>query len=250
MKCATLLLCVGILIPAINAIGHGFNLDGPDGPPRCYEHIMSKDEHSKTVCEHETMHLQCGAGKRLRIMSVLYGRRSRNWCSAPKKSNPSGSMSSSHGAYVNLSEKQLRTGCPKHDDGYPLVKVKGMCDGKNSCSIPATNKQFGDPCKGVKKYLSVKYQCYQGKNGCVNKWTPISWHCCSATDTVKCGVGQGDCDSDDDCAGDLACGNNNCVKDWGGHRWDASMYRPLRHILTGIEDEFDCCYKVPPEGCN
>lgn len=33
--------------------------------------------------------------------------------------------------------------------------------------------------------------------------------CCSKD--KPCGVGQGDCDHDDECVGDLKCGNNNCV---------------------------------------
>ena len=32
--------------------------------------------------------------------------------------------------------------------------------------------------------------------------------CCNRTN--KCGVGEGDCDSDDDCKGNLVCGADNC----------------------------------------
>ena len=32
--------------------------------------------------------------------------------------------------------------------------------------------------------------------------------CCTAD--KPCGVGEGDCDSDDDCSGDLKCGTDNC----------------------------------------
>ena len=32
--------------------------------------------------------------------------------------------------------------------------------------------------------------------------------CCS--DDSQCGLGEGDCDSDSHCAGDLTCGNDNC----------------------------------------
>ena len=34
--------------------------------------------------------------------------------------------------------------------------------------------------------------------------------CC--TKDNPCEVGGGDCDEDDDCAGDLVCGTNNCVE--------------------------------------
>ena len=32
--------------------------------------------------------------------------------------------------------------------------------------------------------------------------------CCSSN--IPCGSGQGDCDGDTECAGDLICGKNNC----------------------------------------
>ena len=40
-----------------------------------------------------------------------------------------------------------------------------------------------------------------------------------------CGVGEGDCDTDDDCSGDLKCGTDNCG--------------------TGFPSEFDCCQAEP-----
>ena len=48
--------------------------------------------------------------------------------------------------------------------------------------------------------------------------------CC--TETQSCDVGQGDCDSDDDCLDGLKCGENNCKSDfdWG-------------------KDSTDCCYR-------
>ncbi len=35
--------------------------------------------------------------------------------------------------------------------------------------------------------------------------------CC--TEEYPCGEGEGDCDNDDHCEGDLVCGKNNCVGD-------------------------------------
>ena len=37
-------------------------------------------------------------------------------------------------------------------------------------------------------------------------------------------LGDGDCDSDSDCAGDLRCGENNCVANWGhsSPEWDGN----------------------------
>ena len=36
--------------------------------------------------------------------------------------------------------------------------------------------------------------------------------CCSASE--PCGLYGGDCDSDDDCIGDLKCGSDNCIPFW------------------------------------
>lgn len=33
------------------------------------------------------------------------------------------------------------------------------CNGKNSCTIRASNSVFGDPCGGTYKYLEVAYVC-------------------------------------------------------------------------------------------
>ena len=39
-------------------------------------------------------------------------------------------------------------------------------------------------------------------------WSSYDSECCSASN--PCGVGQGDCGNDDECFGNLECGNNNC----------------------------------------
>ena len=38
--------------------------------------------------------------------------------------------------------------------------------------------------------------------------------CCSLGEHGACAEGEGDCDSDSECAGDLVCGDDNCP--WGG----------------------------------
>merc|ERR1711934_353782 len=44
----------------------------------------------------------------------------------------------------------------------------------------------------------------------------------------QCGVGEGDCDSDEECSGALICGNNNCFTDG-----------------SEISAAADCCYDPP-----
>uniref|UniRef100_A0A8C9XAB8 SUEL-type lectin domain-containing protein n=1 Tax=Sander lucioperca TaxID=283035 RepID=A0A8C9XAB8_SANLU len=52
----------------------------------------------------------------------------------------------------------------------PTGKVADSCNGKNSCTIAASNSVFGDPCVGTYKYLEVAYTCdckyLKGPFGC------------------------------------------------------------------------------------
>ena len=51
-----------------------------------------------------------------------------------------------------------------------------------------------------KKIDIFSVKCASGSN---------DWNCCSSSS--QCGLGEGDCDYDSDCAGDLVCGRNNCA---------------------------------------
>ena len=75
----------------------------------------------------------------------------------------------------------------------------------NQALIPGTNPETTTPTNG---------NCDSSKD---------DWDCCTSFD--PCGVGEGDCDSDTDCIGDLICGYNNCQSlDSGWNYYD-----------------FDCC---------
>ena len=57
--------------------------------------------------------------------------------------------------------------------------------------------------------------------------------CC--TSDSPCGLGEGDCDSDSDCAGDLTCGNDNCDPTYGAESWlDCCVGR------QGLIDVYSC----------
>jgi len=43
-------------------------------------------------------------------------------------------------------------------------------------------------------------------------WEKFSWACC--TKAAPCGVGEGDCDNDKECSGNLVCGKNNCPEEF------------------------------------
>ena len=34
------------------------------------------------------------------------------------------------------------------------------------------------------------------------------WSCCTSAN--QCGIGEGDCDTDSECSGNLKCGTDNC----------------------------------------
>ena len=57
-----------------------------------------------------------------------------------------------------------------------------------------------------------------------------NWACCNST--MRCGLGQGDCDSDNDCGDGLECGTDNC-----------------NNFFPEADPEADCCIK-PGEAMN
>jgi len=61
-------------------------------------------------------------------------------------------------------------------------------------------------------------------------WEKFSWSCCSPK--TPCGVGEGDCDKDSDCAGELVCGKNNCPEEF---KAKVGRNKP------------DCCFDNRPE---
>ena len=82
----------------------------------------------------------------------------------------------------------------------PCYKGRGDCDKDSECvgDLVCGNNNCGD---GAHPELDccVDKECNPAKN---------DWHCCTASN--PCGPGKGDCDNDDDCAGDLVCGDHNC----------------------------------------
>uniref|UniRef100_A0AAZ1XPI2 SUEL-type lectin domain-containing protein n=1 Tax=Oreochromis aureus TaxID=47969 RepID=A0AAZ1XPI2_OREAU len=75
----------------------------------------------------------------IRLLNTHYGRHDKTTCSDGRPT----------------SQLQVVTCSSSKSDDV----VASSCNGKNSCTIPATNSVFGDPCVGTYKYLEVVYTC-------------------------------------------------------------------------------------------
>ncbi|KAG7461105.1 hypothetical protein MATL_G00206440 [Megalops atlanticus] len=95
---------------------------------------------SKVACEGDRMRLSCKRGMLIAVYSATFGR------------SQQGSLE-----------------CPPYHRRAPAVECQSMgalqvltsrCQGKRSCSVHASTREFGDPCySGTRKYLSVIYTC-------------------------------------------------------------------------------------------
>lgn len=88
------------------------------------------------ACEHKSLTLRCSKGRVIRVFYSLYGRRNRRTCAKGKP---------------------IKTTKCKAKDAQKIAKKS--CEGKQTCRLSASNKVYGDPCKGTFKYLTVIYGC-------------------------------------------------------------------------------------------
>uniref|UniRef100_A0A4W6G8M4 SUEL-type lectin domain-containing protein n=1 Tax=Lates calcarifer TaxID=8187 RepID=A0A4W6G8M4_LATCA len=89
------------------------------------------------TCEHSVAHLYCDEGQVIFVYGADYGRRDHTTCS-----------------YKRPASQIENVYCSN-----PTSKVAESCNGRNICSISASNSVFGDPCVGTYKYLEVSYVC-------------------------------------------------------------------------------------------
>lgn len=112
-----------------------------DSSKRCNGHRdceYGEDEHgceylTEFACEHSTLKLECPVGDTITIIGANYGRQERNICT-----------------------HQSNTNCLSSNS---KKRVEDRCNGQRTCVVGATNGEFGDPCVGTIKYLSVHYEC-------------------------------------------------------------------------------------------
>ena len=102
---------------------------------RIFMFTVKAAEFMAVACEHATLRMQCQVGFSIHIKDATFGRLSKTICPH---------------------EYGFTTNCAASNS---LTKVKELCEGKETCSVKAKTKVFGDPCFGTAKYLQVKYQC-------------------------------------------------------------------------------------------
>ncbi|KAK2898124.1 hypothetical protein Q8A73_014504 [Channa argus] len=95
-------------------------------------------EKRSVTCEGSVLNLQCDKGKVLYIHSADYGRHDQTTCSYQRPAGQVQNVQCSRASNI----------------------VAQSCNGRNSCTVSASNSVFGDPCVGTYKYLEVAYICY------------------------------------------------------------------------------------------
>ena len=65
--------------------------------------------------------------------------------------------------------------------------------------------------------------------------TALNWDYSCCTSANPCGLNQGDCDSDDECSGDLKCGTDNCLNFGAGNNADCCIVVILENNVVWFE---------------
>lgn len=111
---------------------------------------------------------------------------------------------------------------------YPCSNGQGDCDSNSDCAGKSICGK--DNCKKFDSAWShSQFDCCTAE--CEAK--DNDWGCCSSSN--PCSIGQGDCDYDSDCAGNLVCGTDNCrdfTSAWSHSAFDCC----IEDIKIGIEN--------------
>ncbi|XP_067311526.1 L-rhamnose-binding lectin CSL3-like [Pseudorasbora parva] len=106
--------------------------------------LCRHDAKAKSViaCEGNSECLQCDTGF-IKVLDASYGRTDCTTCATGKPAN------------------QVSNRNCKCDGSLSIMSAR--CDGMKSCTVPAVNSVFSDPCVGTYKYLNVSYDCIPAK---------------------------------------------------------------------------------------
>lgn len=92
------------------------------------------------ICQGDTTSLVCPEGRVLKIYTATYGR-----FVSGEEACPGKRVGTSHGTF----------NCMQDVTDY----LEMTCDNKKECVVRATNRNLGDPCKGIFKHLDIKFYC-------------------------------------------------------------------------------------------
>lgn len=109
--------------------------------------FFSVDGKVATVCENKLLTAACPAGRVIKITYALFGRAKANMKTCFNKS---------------LLAKRVAIEKFKCSSKEGIPRVRKICNGRRKCIVPAITGIFGDPCKGIFKYLRVRYICQKG----------------------------------------------------------------------------------------
>ena len=98
----------------------------------CFLYIAA--EGTVIICQDSSSSIKCPGDKIIHVVEANYGRLNHYVCSYLKIFNS----------------------CP---NALSIRLVKEACEGKSSCNLHASNVVFGNPCRLIRKYLEVKYNC-------------------------------------------------------------------------------------------
>ena len=92
----------------------------------------ARPEYLLRICEGLSRTIRCSGGRRINIIEANYGRLTGGQiCPGKIKTT-----------YCGAARSQ--------------AKVRTTCQGESQCNLQATNRIYGDPCKGTRKYLEVR----------------------------------------------------------------------------------------------
>ena len=146
------------------------------------------------------------------------------------------------------------TGCSTYDNTdscctqqNPCNKGEGDCDNDHDCKghlICKENSCFHN--LGFPEGSDCCAEPYQYTTGC--HYYDGTSSCCTSEN--PCNKGEGDCDYNIDCVGNLVCGDNNCHDDLGFPSWGDCCEEPTQ-TASGCDyynGSYSCCTKQNP--CN
>ncbi|KAL9985677.1 hypothetical protein ACROYT_G008105 [Oculina patagonica] len=95
----------------------------------------SSKKYYTAICQNKTGEVKCPGTQTINLLFANYGRRHLLKCG------------------IGLNVKCISIA------SHTTVRL--MCDGKNSCSLHASNDVFGNPCRLTPKYLELYWECQQ-----------------------------------------------------------------------------------------